>query len=239
MERSKKSVGILGGMGALATVDLFEKIVLLTDAASDAEHIRVYIDNNTAVPDRTAAILHGGADPMPAMTDSLRKLEACGADCLIIGCNTAHYYLPQLQALTEVPFLNMLDISAKACRERFPGGTAAVLATTGTLSTGLYQAVLAAAEVPCLVPDEAEQAALMRVIYDGVKAGAAPETYRQELEDVLTALTARGADYFILGCTELPPAFRLLGLDAPVIDPTEELAKAAIRFCGYHVKGEP
>ena len=101
------------------------------------------------------------------------------------------------------------------------------------------EAVLAAADVPCLVPDEAEQAALMRVIYDGVKAGAAPETYRQELEDVLTALTARGADCFILGCTELPPAFRLLGLDAPVIDPTEELAKAAIRFCGYHVKGEP
>ena len=65
------------------------------------------------------------------------------------------------------------------------------------------------------------------------------ETYRRELEDVLTALTARGADCFILGCTELPPAFRLLGLDAPVIDPTEELAKAAIRFCGYHVKGEP
>ena len=198
MERSKKSVGILGGMGALATVDLLEQIVLLPDAASDAEHIRVHTANNTA-----------------------------------------HYYLPQLQALTEVPFLNMLDISAKACRERFPGGTAAVLATAGTLSTGLYQAVLAAAEVPCLVPDEAEQAALMRVIYDGVKAGAAPETYRQELEDVLTALTARGADCFILGCTELPPAFRLLGLDAPVIDPTEELAKAAIRFCGYHVKGEP
>ena len=132
----------------------------------------------------------------------------------------------------------MLDISAKACRERFPGGTAAVLATTGTLSTGLYQAVLAAAEVPCLVPDEAEQAALMRVIYDGVKADAAPEAYRADLAAVTETMARRGADYFILGCTELPLAADAAGLHVPAVDPTEELAKAAIRWCGYSVKGE-
>ena len=94
----KKSIGILGGMGPLATADLFRKIVLLTDAARDNDHIRVYIDDNASIPDRTAAILSGGADPLPAMTDSLRKLEACGADCIIMPCNTAHYFLPRLQA---------------------------------------------------------------------------------------------------------------------------------------------
>ena len=223
-------------MGPLATADLFRKIVLLTDAARDNDHVRVYIDDNASIPDRTAAILSGGADPLPAMTDSLRKLEACGADCVIMPCNTAHYFLPRLQALTELPFLSMLEATAKACAARFPGGTAAVLATKGTLAAGLYQAALEREGVPFLLPDGAEQDALMRVIYDGVKAGKGPEDYRADMESVVETLAARGADYFILGCTELPLAAQALSLPRPTVDPTAELAKAAIRFCGYHVK---
>ena len=232
----KQSIGILGGMGPLATADLFRKIVLLTDAVRDNDHIRVYIDDNASIPDRTAAILSGGTDPLPAMTDSLRKLEACGADCIIMPCNTAHYFLPRLQALTQVPFLSMLEATAKACAARFPGGTAAVLATKGTLSAGLYQAALETEGVPFLIPNSAEQDALMRVIYDGVKAGKDPEAYRADMEAVVEALTARGAGYFILGCTELPLAAQALALQVPAVDPTEELAKAAIRFAGYGVK---
>lgn len=234
----KKSIGILGGMGPLATADLFRKIVTLTRAGCDGDHIRVYIDSNSSIPDRTAAILNGGPDPLPAMRDSLRKLERCGADCIIMPCNTAHYFLPRLQALTDVPFLSMLEAAAAAARGRYPGGTAAVLATRGTLSSGLYQRALETEEVPCLIPDAAEQAALMRVIYDGVKADAAPEAYRADLETVVDSLSRRGADYFILGCTELPLAAAALGLSVPTLDPTEELAKAAIRWCGFQVKGE-
>ena len=232
----KKSIGILGGMGPLATADLFRKIVLLTDAARDNDHIRVYIDDHASIPDRTAAILSGGADPLPAMTDSLRKLEACGADCIIMPCNTAHYFLPRLQALTEVPFLSMLEATAKTCADRFPDGTAAVLATKGTLAAGLYQAALEKEGVPFLRPRGTEQDALMRVIYDGVKAGKGPKDYRADMEAVAEALTVRGADYFILGCTELPLAAQALSLSQPVVDPTAELAKAAIRFCGYGIK---
>lgn len=232
----KRSIGILGGMGPLATADLFRKIVLLTDAERDNDHIRVYIDDNASIPDRTDAILSGGADPLPAMTDSLRKLEACGADCIIMPCNTAHYFLPRLQALTDVPFLSMLEATAKACHVQFPGRTAAVLATKGTLAAGLYQQALAAESVPCLIPGPAQQDALMRVIYDGVKAGAPPDDYRADMAAVLERLSAQGADYFILGCTELPLAVQSLALAAPVVDPTAELAKAAIRFCGYAVR---
>lgn len=234
----KKSIGILGGMGPLATADLFRKIVTLTRAGCDGDHIRVYIDSNSSIPDRTAAILNGGPDPLPAMRDSLRKLERCDADCIIMPCNTAHYFLPRLQALTDVPFLSMLEAAAAAARGRYPGETAAVLATRGTLSSGLYQRALETEEVPCLIPDAAEQAALMRVIYDGVKADAAPEAYRADLETVVDSLSRRGADYFILGCTELPLAAAALGLSVPTLDPTEELAKAAIRWCGFQVKGE-
>ena len=133
----KKTIGILGGMGPMATADLFRKIVACTDAAGDNDHIRVYIDSNASIPDRTAAILSGGEDPVPAMADALRHLELCGADCLVMPCNTAHYFLPRLAPLTKLPFLSMIEAAARACRERFPGKAAAILATTGTLAAVL------------------------------------------------------------------------------------------------------
>lgn len=232
----KKSIGILGGMGPLATADLFRKIVTMTKADRDNDHIRIYIDDNSAIPDRTAAILTGGTDPVAEMSDSLEKLVSCGADCIVMPCNTAHYFLPRLQAKTQVPFLSMLEATAKACGVQFPGKTAGILATKGTLATGLYEKALEKEGVPFLVPDAEEQDALMRVIYDGVKADAHPETYRKDMETVMERLSARGADFFILGCTELPLAFQLLELNNPAVDPTTELAKTAIRFCGYEVK---
>ena len=232
----KKTIGILGGMGPLATADLFRKIVTMTKAGCDNNHIRIYIDDNASIPDRTGAILSGGADPVPVMADSLRKLESCGADCIIMPCNTAHYFLPRLQEMTDVPFLSMLEATAKACAAQLPGKTAAILATKGTLATGLYERALEKEGVPFLVPDMAEQDALMRVIYEGVKADAVPEAYRQDMEWVMDSLAKKGADYFILGCTELPLAAQLLGLTQTTVDPTAELAKAAIRFAGYELK---
>ena len=148
----KKTIGILGGMGPMATADLFRKITALTGAGRDNDHIRIYIDSNASIPDRTAAILEGGEDPVPAMADALRHLELCGADCVIMPCNTAHYFLPRLEPLTKLPFLSMIQAAANACRDRFPGRTVGILATTGTLSAGLYQEALAGRGVPFLVP---------------------------------------------------------------------------------------
>ena len=232
----KKTIGILGGMGPYATADLFRKIVTLTDAAADSDHIRVYIDSNSAIPDRTSAILHGGPDPLPEMISALRHLEACGADCLILPCNTAHFFLPQLQALTETPFLNMPDITAGSCARHFPGKRAAILATSGTLETGLYDRALSGKGVPFLHPDEKQQETLMHLIYDVVKAGRPMEPERTAWNALLESLRAAGADYFILGCTELPLLAERLAVPGPFIDPTEELAKEAIRFCGYPLR---
>jgi len=234
----KRSVGILGGMGPLATADLFRKLVVLTDASCDGEHIRVYIDSNVNIPDRTAAILRGGPSPLPEMTESLRRLEACGADCVIMPCNTAHYFLPELRPRTKLPFLSMLRATARACAARFPGKTAGVLATRGTLETGLYPAALAAEGVASVLPGEAGRDALTAVIYDGVKAGRALASFRAPVEQTLSDMAAAGADYFVLGCTELPIVRETLALPGGFVDPTEELAKAAIRWCGYRVRGE-
>ena len=238
MSSAKKTIGILGGMGPLATADLFEKITLLTKAETDRDHIRVYIDSNANIPDRTAAILNNGEDPVPEMSSALRNLEKCGADCIIMPCNTAHYFLPRLQAMTEIPFLSILTAAAEACKAQFPGKTVGILATRGTLAANLYQEALVQAGVPYLVPDAPAQDALMRVIYDGVKAGKSPDSYRADFLTVLEQMSAGGAEVFLLGCTELPLAAEALNIALPTVDPTAELAKASIRFCGYGVRGE-
>lgn len=232
----QKSIGILGGMGPLATADLFRKIVTLTKASCDNDHIRVIIDSNSAIPDRTAAILSGGTDPLPEMTSALRHLEACGVSCVVMPCNTAHYFLPKLQKLTPVPFLSMLEATARTCRSAFPGLRAAILATRGTLASGLYDRALQKEEVPFLLPNEEEKDTLMHLIYDVVKAGQPLLPQLPLWQSLLDGLRSRGAGYFILGCTELPVLADALLVPGPFVDPTAELAKAAIRFCGYEVK---
>lgn len=261
----KKVLGILGGMGPAATADLYGKIVALTDAASDSEHIRTIIDSNVNIPDRTAAILHGGASPVSEMKMALDNLVKCGAEIIIVPCNTAHYFLDELitassqagkfgqgerpvnssgdQAPACPVFLSMIDETAKVCAEINPK-TPTILATKGTLETGLYQKALDAVGVKYLVPDDNEKEILMDVIYNGVKAGKEPDAFVPAFTGLLSDLKSKGADYFILACTELPIAFRYaveIGNAAgkfSVVDPTEVLARAAIRACGYAVKSE-
>lgn len=220
----------------MATADLYRKIIERTRADRDNEHIRVYIDGNAAIPDRTAAILHGGEDPVPEMLSALRHLEACGADCIIMPCNTAHYFLPRLREQTALPILDMQRITAAVCRERFPGKTAAILATDGTVQSGLYDRALDAEGVRWIHPGEYEQKTLMHLIYGVVKASRPMEPEKERWDAILDTLRGQGADLFILGCTELPVLAGVLPSEGPFLDPTDELAKAAIRFCGYEVK---
>ena len=114
---SKKVIGILGGMGPLATADLFQKITLHTVAACDQAHPRVCIDSNTDIADRTAALLHGGEDPVPEMIKSAKRLESIGADFLIMPCNTAHNYYEQVCEAVTIPVLHMIALTrdARAC----------------------------------------------------------------------------------------------------------------------------
>lgn len=232
----KKRLGILGGMGPMATADLYRKIVELTDADNDNGHIRTIIDSNTAIPDRTGAILSGGADPLPEMLSAAKNLISCGAECIIMPCNTAHFFLPELQRQISVPVLDMTKIAAQTCAELYPGKTAAILATRGTLATGVYARALDECGVSYIVPDDEEQGILMHLIYDVVKASK-PLTPEKELwKSLLDGLRKKGADYFMLACTELPILSGYLAVPGPFVDCTEELAKAAIKYCGYKLK---
>ena len=226
----KKIIGIIGGMGPLATADLFEKIILHTRASCDQDHLRVLIDSNTNIPDRTAAILHGGADPVPELTASAQGLERQGAEVLVMPCNTAHHFYDAVQDAVSVPVLHMIRLTAQALGERGVQ-VAGLLATDGTVQTGIYQRCFEGSGIRLLTPEEPGQRALMDMIYRGVKAGRrdydAGEA-RQAMEELLR----RGAETLILGCTELPLAVTLYGIDLPITDPTLELALGAIRFAG-------
>lgn len=231
-----KTIGILGGMGPLATCDLFRKIIRVTEAERDQQHVRVCIDSNTEIPDRTDAILYGGKDPLPEMLRSAKYLQETGADVLIMPCNTAHFFYRELAARVEVPVLNMIQETADVAAGR---GIKRVglLATDGTIRSGVYHRVFSEKGIEELLPDEAGQRQVMRLVYDGVKAGRC-EYDTAGFRRTAEALLSKGAEVLVLGCTELPVALRMYGIDLPHIDPTLVLASRAVQFVGAPVKTE-
>ena len=164
---AKKIIGIIGGMGPLATVDLFEKITLHTKAQQDQDHLRVLIDSNTNIPDRTAALLHGGEDPVPQLIASATSLEKMGAQVLVIPCNTAHNFYDAVAGAVEVPVLHMIRLTAQAL-QRQGITTAGLLATDGTVQTGIYQRTFAGTGIKILTPDPEGQKAIMDMTYQDV-----------------------------------------------------------------------
>ncbi|RME60073.1 MAG: amino acid racemase, partial [Caldilineae bacterium] len=189
-----KTIGILGGMGPAATVDLFDRIVRATPARRDQDHIPILIVNDPSVPDRSGAILHGGPDPRPVMAAGIAKLAQIGADFIVIPCNTAHHYLPDLQTASPIPILDMIQETVQAVLRQAPhtqrkyhgenlavfspeetvdefppGSTRArrvgILATSGTLAVGLYQRALEAEGLEPVEPDAEVLELIMAGIY--------------------------------------------------------------------------
>lgn len=230
----KKTVGILGGMGPLATAELLRSITLLTDAASDNEHLRVIADSNTAIPDRTAAILYGGKDPRPQMIASAKLLQNAGADFFIIPCNTAHYFLNDIASQVSIPYISMIEETVREV-ERQGFTTVGVLSTSGTAQSGVYSNAFEARGIKPLVPNADEQTHVTDVIYKGVKAGNF-DLDVSGLRRLVGRLANDGAEVLILGCTELPMAFEAWKLPGKTLDPSRILAMRAIEYAGGVVK---
>ena len=226
----KKSIGILGGMGPLATCDLMQKVITHTQASCDQDYIHIYADCDTNIPDRTAAILHGGDDPLPEMVKSAVRLQSIGADVLIMPCNTAHYFWEKITRFIDIPLLHMPRETAKALKRKGVQ-KAAVLATDGTVQCGIYDDALKAEGISPIYPNAQEQSLVMSLIYDCVKAGK-PCTEPEKIHAMAQRLQEEGAEVLVLGCTELPIAFQELNVQVPTADPTEILACAAVTFAG-------
>ena len=233
-----KTLGMIGGMGPAATADLLLKITKLTDAKRDQDHVHVIIDSNINIPDRTAAILHGGEDPLPELTASAKLLENAGADMIIMACNTAHYFATELAKATSLPIISMPEETAHLLKKRGIKKVA-LLATDGTVQSGVYQNVLDAEEIETIYPNHEQQALIMSVIYNYIKRGIldASKLPVREVLDVCIDLKKRGAEAVLLACTELPVAFDVMGLlDESCVDPTEVLAAAAVKAAGAPVR---
>ncbi|WP_026767183.1 aspartate/glutamate racemase family protein [Selenomonas ruminantium] len=223
-----KTIGIMGGMGPMATVDLMKKIILATPASKDQEHIPMLVDNNSQIPDRTKAIMGQGASPAPEMVKTAKRLMMAGADFIIIACNTAHYFLPEILPQISIPVLSIIDVTTNSALEK-GFKSVGLLATTGTVSTGLYQKKLEARGIQCITPPTDKQHLIDDMIYQGVKANN--ENYdTRAVKELLAEMQNAGAEAFILGCTEVPVAVSMYKLQGEFIDATDELAKAAIRF---------
>ena len=231
-----KTIGILGGMGPEASADMFLKIVRETKALKDQDHIPIVLDSNTRIPDRTAAILRGGADPRPEMIASAKRLSACGAEVYVMPCNTAHYFYEDLLPWVKGTFLHMPRLTAAEAK-RIGCGKIALLATSGTIDSGIYHAAFReiAPDIEMLVPEGDDQQAVMDLIYEGIKKGDAAYSY-DRVNETVDHLRKRGAERFILGCTELPIAYASGRLDILPIDPTLVLARAAVLAAGAELR---
>lgn len=223
-------LGILGGLGPMATAYFYELLTRHTQAACDQDHIDVVISSRASTPDRTAYILgQSAADPFAALAESAARLAAFGADVLVIPCNTAHYFYDRLCAAVDVPILNMVEQTVLAAKR---GGcrTLGVLATTGTVRTGLYQNMCETHGLACAVPDAAAQQCVMDVIYRDVKQGRRAD--RAAFERAVGSLRAQGCDRVVLGCTELSLVKRDEGLDAFYLDSMQALARSVLLLFG-------
>ena len=233
----KKILGIIGGMGPLATANFLKQIVLMTDAKNDQDHIRTIIDNNTDIPDRTDYILNHAEDPVPALLDSAKKLESLNVSCLVMPCNTAHFFYDSVKKNVSTPFLNMIEETASEIKTNYSYiKKAGLLATEGTCFSGIYEKYFSKYNIDLIKPDKDHQQHITDLIYN-MKRGA----YDFDLNDLyktLNVLTGQGSEIFILGCTELSVAFGHFDINAVNIDPTTVLARSAIRFMGKKLKEE-
>jgi len=224
-----RMLGVLGGMGPLASAEFMRRLTLLTPAARDQDHIPAVLWSDPRVPDRTAARIAGGEDPLPALLRGIRGLEAAGAGAIAIPCNTAHGWFDAMQAATRLPILHIVDAAAEElARLGAASGPIGVMGTAGTLAMRLYQQRLEARGYACLVPEPSEMDRLVTPAIAQVKANEVAASYAP-LAEAATRLVARGARAVVLGCTEIP-----LGIAAgpalpfPVCDTLDALARAAI-----------
>ena len=227
---ARKTVGILGGMGPEATLDLMRRVVAGTPAHDDADHIRMLVDSNPRVPSRIEALIEGTAEsPAPCLVEMARGLERQGADFLAIPCNTAHHYHAEVAAAVGVPVLNMIEMTVRDAGGACPDLTrVGLLASSALMRIRLYERWFERLGVGVLYPGPGVQRALMDLIR-AVKAGSYTTAQVAACDRAAEDLEARGAQCLVVACTELSVVAEGLQTDLPVCDASDVLARAVIR----------
>ena len=231
-------IGVLGGMGPLATVDFLHKLVQEMPAAVDQDHVPVLAWNVAQVPDRQQALAGTGESPLPVLVDGVKRLVGAGVTRIVIPCNTAHHWFDQLAAASPVPLIHIADATLAVLagdkendRANGQGGAVGLIATRGTLVSRLYQQRFEAAGIDYLVSTDDELDTLFTPGCYAVKRGDV-EAGGRLLEAAAQALIDRGAGRLVLACTEVPLALERIGshLLPLCIDTNRALARACVEY---------
>ncbi len=232
---ANKTVGVIGGLGPMATVYFYDMIVRLTDAKSDQEHIDMIITNRATTPDRTDYIIGKSPNsPVDVLIKDAKKLEQYGTDFLVITCNTAHYFYEQIAGSVNIPVLNITEETVKYAKQK-GHKKLGILATTGNMQTKLYQNMCEKYDIDYLVLDNEKQQYIMDIIYKDIKSGKSADMDKFNI--VIQHLKENNCDGAILGCTELSILKNDNDLDNEFyIDSLEILARKTIDLCGKVAK---
>ena len=217
-------------MGPEAGCRFYLRLIRLTPARHDQEHLPVILYSQPRIPDRTDSIFNQGPSPLPQLQEAVRKLQLWGADFIAIPCNTAHCFYSQVQAAVTIPVLHIVKETAAAVREQFSSQLSPIglLATQATLRTGLYQQEMKRIGLLPVLPS-AEHRELLQHAILSIKVGQQEEP-AHTIQLVMEALSDSGAEALIFGCTELGLLSSLLNPPCPVFDSADLLAQATIRL---------
>ena len=229
--KPQKILGIFGGMGPEATVDFYQRVIKLTPAKQDQDHIPTLIYSLPQVPDRTHCIKNQDLSIVPYLVEAVTRLEEAGASFICIPCNTAHYFYDYMREAVSVPVLHMIRETVKKIKTEYSGiKEIGLLATSGTLQSKVYEKEFAANDFTVILPDDEIQTNnIMKAIY-GIKAGKDKKTSEDLLTEAGNHVIKKGAGLIVLGCTEIPLAFNPKRVSVPVVNATEVLSQAAIRM---------
>ena len=231
-----KTLGVIGGLGPIATAHFMELVIHMTDARLDQEHLPMIVYNMPTIPDRTAYILdHSKENPLPKMLELGKSLSNQQVSSIAIPCITAHFFMAELVSGIPAPIIDGVAATAEHLRENGIRKVG-IMATDGTISSGIFHRELLAKGLEPIVPGENAQKDVMHLIFENVKAGkpAEMERFFAAAED----LRRRGAEAIILGCTELSLIKRDENIGGGFLDAMEVLAKESVLACGKQVKAE-
>ena len=229
-QQKRKKAGVMGGMGPSATVDFMAKVIALTEAGRDQDHVHMIVDNDPTIPNRQRAISSGSDDVSARLATMAKRLEDAGAEFLVLVCNTAHVFLGEMRSTTGIPFVSIIDESVSEIERICPQSKIiGVMATTGCVETGIYQDAIAASGRTAVIPDVANQLKCMELI-SAIKAGDESDAVGQAMEEVAHALKELGAEVLITGCTEIPLVFDGTDYPLPVVASTDVLARRTVEI---------
>ena len=225
-DKKQKTVGIIGGMGPEATVELMQRVIELTPATDDCDHIHMLVDNNPKVPSRIKALIDGdGESPLPELIKMAQGLEKSGADFLVMPCHTAHHYYAEIANSVSIPFISLIELAVKNIKSEFPHlKKIGLLASTAVINIKLYENAFKDYGIEVIYPELSQQDLLMSVIKK-VKSNSLDDENIKSYNSIANSLDI---DCVVIACTELSILTDLLDSSAKVIDALDVLAQEIV-----------